>query len=189
VARLRLQLALGHPDRRGGIGFVTLPSMAFHAPFLLGVSSVLCASWGMRIRAEDAPLRELLHPMIAFALIGVLLAFAPLLAFTPRLFLGARASLVEYGGLATDYVRRFRARWTAPSERGAILGTSDIQSLNDLGGEYREVVEKSVALVFSPRDVIALVIFMALPLLPLSLMVVPVDQLLRKILQLLVGRH
>ena len=189
LARLRLVLALGHPDRRGGLSFLTLPSMAFNAPYLLGVSSVLCASWGMRIHTEHATLPQLLHPMIAFALLGVLLAFAPLLAFTPRLFLGARRGLVEYGGLATDYVRRFQAHWSPPSQRADLLGTSEIQSLNDLGGEYREVIEKSVALIFSPRDVILLVIVMALPLAPLSLMIVPVDQLLKKIVQLLIGKR
>jgi hypothetical protein len=189
LARLRLALALGHPDRRGGISFLTLPSMAFNAPFLLGVSSVLCASWGMRVSAENATLKQFMQPMIAFALLGVLLAFAPLLVFSPRLFLGARAGVVEYGRLATDYVRRFRTRWMAPAPHDELLGTSDIQSLNDLGGQYRESVEKTIALVFTPRDVVALALVMALPVLPLSLTVVPVAMLLGKVVQLLVSGH
>jgi hypothetical protein len=187
LARIRLRLVPGHPDRRGGISFLTLPSLAFHAPFMFAVSSVLCASWGMQVATMGAHLKQFLFPLAAVAVVGELVAFAPLLAFTPRLFLASRSGLIEYGGLATDYVRRFRRRWITPAPRDELLGTSDIQSLNDIGCAYRETVENTVPLVFLPRDLLALLIVTLLPVLPLLLAVLPVEAVLGKLLKRLLG--
>ncbi len=187
LARLRLRLVAGHPDRRGGIGHLALPSVAFGAPFLFAVGSVLCASWGAQLAADGASLRQLRAPFFAFVVLGELVVLAPLLAFTPRLFLAARAGLVEYGGLATDYVRRFRQRWLPPGSRDELLGTQDLQALNDLGGAYRETVEKTIPTVFAPRDAIVLLLMMLLPTLPLLLSVMPVEQVLGKLARLLLG--
>ncbi|HEX8950498.1 MAG TPA: hypothetical protein VF945_01570, partial [Polyangia bacterium] len=187
LARLRLRLAPGHPDRRAGLGFLTLPSLAFHAPFLLALSSVLCASWGAQIATTGAPLQQFRNPLIAFAAIGELLALAPLLAFTPRLFIAARAGLDDYGGLATDYVRRFRRRWMAPTARNGLLGTPDLQSLNDLGGAFRESVEKTVTLVFGLREIVVLLVVVLLPVVPLVLAYAPVEEVLAKLGKLLLG--
>jgi hypothetical protein len=187
LARIRLRLVPGHPDRRGGIGFLTLPSLAFHAPFMFAVSSVLCASWGMQVATAGAHLKQFQSPLAAVAVIGELLAFAPLLAFTPRLFLAARSGLIEYGGLTTDYMRRFHRRWITPGPRDELLGTPDIQSLNDIGSAYRETVEKTVPLVFAPRDLLVLLIVTLLPVLPLLLAVLPVEAVLGKLLKRLLG--
>ncbi|MGZ3439488.1 MAG: hypothetical protein ACXVDD_08225 [Polyangia bacterium] len=187
LARIRLRLAPGHPDRCGGLGFLVLPSLAFHGPFLFAVSSVLCASWGMQVATAGAPLKQFQSPLAAFVAIGELLAFAPLLAFTPRLFLAARAGLIDYGGLATDYVRRFHRRWMAPAPRDDLLGTPDLQSLNDLDTMYRETVQRTGTMVFGPRDLLVLLIVMLLPVLPLLLAVLPVEAVLGKMFKLLLG--
>lgn len=186
LARLRLQLALAHPDRRGGIAFVSLPSLAFHAPFLFAMSSVLCAAWATQIVRNGATLRQFRVPFLAFVIVGLLLALAPLLAFTPRLFTAARRGLVEYGALATDYVRSVRQRWMAPSAPAELLGTADLQSLNDLEGTYREAVDKAVPIAFGMRELATLLLVMVLPTLPLMLAFAPLD-VLGKLARLLLG--
>ena len=187
LARLRLQLALAHPDRRGGLAFLTLPSLAFGVPFLFGMSSVLCASWASQV-TNGVALRQLGTPFLLFVIAGELLALAPLLAFTPRLFFAARAGLVAYGGLATDYVRRFGQRWIAAAGPRELLGTPDLQSLNDLGSAYRETVERALPLAFGARELVVLLVVMALPTVPLILAFVPVE-VLRKVAQSLLGAH
>ena len=187
VARLPLQLALGHPDRHAGLGFVVLPSLAFHVPFLVGVGSVLCASWGMQIATAGASLPQFKTPLIAFVALGELDALAPLLALTPRLFVAARAGVVEYGGLATDYVRRFRRRWMAPAARDEVLGTSDLQSLNDLGAQFRDSVQKTSPILFGPRELVVLAAAMLLPVVPLLLAFLPVEAVLGKLGKMILG--
>jgi len=186
VARLRLRLALAHPDRRGGIGFMALPSLAFGAPFLFALSSVLTASWGAQVAAQGGSLGPFRMSFLVFLVGGELLALAPLLALTPRLFVAARRAIVEYGSLATDYVRRFHHRWIAGGARSDLLGTADLQALNDLGGAYREAVERAVPIAFGARELIVLLVVMALPALPLIFAFVPTE-VLHRLVQSLVG--
>lgn len=186
LARLRLRLALAHPDRRGGIGFLALPSLAFGAPFLFAMSSVLCSSWAAQVTSSGVALQQFRAPFLLFAVAGELLALAPLLVFTPQLFLASRAGLVAYGGLATDYVRRFHQRWIAAAGPRELLGTPDLQSLNDLDTSYRETVEKALPIAFGARELVVLLLVMALPTVPLILAFVPAD-VLRKLAQSLLG--
>jgi hypothetical protein len=62
----------------------------------------------------------------------------------------------------------------------ALLGTSDIQSLADLGNSYAVVREMQVV-PFNRNDVILLVVATVIPLLPLLLTVIPLDALLKHI--------
>jgi hypothetical protein len=187
LARLRLQLEAGHPDRRAGIGFLVLPSLAFHAPFLFGASSVLSAGLAMRLRTHAASFDQLKSLLPVFAVIGELLAFAPLLVFTPRLIAAAARSRHDYGALANDYVRRFRERWLGPGPRPLLLGTPDVQSLNDLCSTYRDSVDQTSALLVRMRDLLLLLVLMALPMVPMLLTQMPLAVLLGKLGKLFLG--
>jgi hypothetical protein len=189
TARLGLRLAAGHPDRRGGIGFLVLPSLAFFAPYLLGTSSVLAAASVRPVLDHEIGMSQVQHLFIAAAIVSVVVALGPLLVFTPQLFRVARQSIFQYGKLATDYTRRFDGRWFATSSRDDLLGTSDLQSLNDLGGQWRETVEKTSLVVFRLRDLIILLVAVLLPTVPLLLTVMPVEAVLAKVGKLMMGVH
>lgn len=187
LARLRLRLVPGHPDRRGGIAFVTLPSLAFHGPFMFAVAAVLCAAWGGQIWGRGAALGDFRNLFVAVVAVGELLAFGPLLVFTPRLFLAGRSGLVDYGALATDYVRRFRGRWIGTAPRDDLLGTADLQALNDLGGAFRESVQRTSVMVFDARELVGLVVIMFLPVLPLLFAALPAQEVVQRVGKLLLG--
>jgi hypothetical protein len=186
LARIGLQYQPAHPDQRGGIGFLALPSLFFNVVFLFAISSIVASNWEMQILVARAKLSQFRLLFLAYVCIGELMAFAPLLVFTPRLFLVGRDGREELSGLATDYVRRFRQRWTT-LPHGDPLGSPDIQSLNDLGGAYRETERSSRVLLFGVRDLIAMLIVMFIPMAPLILTVIPVEELLRKIGPLILG--
>jgi hypothetical protein len=187
LARLRLQLEAGHPDRRAGIAFLIRPSLAFHVPFLFGVSSVLSASLAMRLHAHAATFDQQKSLLMVFGVIGELLAFAPLLVFTPRLISAAARGRHEYGALANDYVRRFRERWLGTGPRPLLLGTPDVQSFNDLCATYRESVDQTTPLLMRMRDLLLLLVLMALPMVPLLLTQMPLAVLLGKLGKLFLG--
>ena len=68
-----------------------------------------------------------------------------------------------------------------------LLGTSDLQSLADLGNSFR-FVEQTRLVQFGLRDLVVFAIVLLVPFLPVALTEIPVHSLLLGIGKLLVGR-
>ena len=122
--------------------------------------------------------------MVAFVLAMVL---GPLLVFAPQLAEAKRTGLREYGTLAERYVREFDAKWLrggAPAGE-PLVGSADIQSLADLGNSF-EVV-RTMRLVPVTRDtIISIAVATLLPIVPLALTMMPLEELLKRLLGILV---
>lgn len=71
------------------------------------------------------------------------------------------------------------AKRAAGSEK-QVLGTSDIQSLADLANPYT-VVNKMRVVPFGKETVIRTAVLVCLPLLPLTLTMIPLDQVLDRL--------
>ena len=65
-----------------------------------------------------------------------------------------------------------------------ILGTGDIQSLADLGNSYAVVREMPIV-PFALSDVTVLVAATAVPLLPLLLTIMPIEELLSRLVKIM----
>jgi hypothetical protein len=187
VSRVPLRLLPAHADRRAGIAFLKLPNLAYCAAMLLAVSSVLCGGWATQIRMYGARIDALRPLFFAFVLVGALVALAPLLLFVPQLF---RARLIgerQYGGLVSDYTHQFHERWIDRAERPDLLGTPHIQSLADLGTNYRETVEQVGLVLITSADFIALLVAAFLPAVPLVFLQGPAHEVIQRLLKLVVG--
>ena len=187
LSRVPLRLLPTHVDRRGGLSFLKRPSVGYCALLLLAVSSVLCGEWTAEVTRHGARLEAFKPLFLVFVLVGSLVALGPLLAFVPRLFLARLKGSIQYGALASDYSSRFEEHWFAPAPRAELLGSPEIQSLADLGGAYRENVEKMQLLLFSPRDLVLLLVAALLPAIPLVLSQVPARQVLMRLVHLFSG--
>jgi hypothetical protein len=187
LSRVPLRLLPAHADRRAGLAFLKEPTTAYCALILMAVSSVLCAGWETQIRMYGTEIETFRSLFFAFLLLGVLLAFGPLLLFVPQLFRARMVGLRQYGGLVSDYTHQFHQRWIDRAERPDVLGTSDIQSLADLGTSYRSNIEQMQVLIFSAVDWIALLVAAFVPALPLLLHHGPANDVIRKVLKLVVG--
>ena len=82
--------------------------------------------------------------------------------------------------------RRFPRRWLESEPGPELLGSADIQALNDLGGSY-QIVESMRPLPFGLRELLQVVVAAGLPMLPLLAMEVPLSNLLLKVLRALLG--
>ena len=114
------------------------------------------------------------------------LFLGPLLVFSPQLARAKRRGLREYGTLAQRYVREFDAKWLrggAPAEE-PLVGSGDIQSLADLGNSF-EVVRGMRVAPITKGTVIAIAAATLVPILPLTLTMMPLEDLLRKLFGLL----
>lgn len=185
VAKLDLRLTGTHPDRAGGLGFVSFHQSVF-ARLTFAVGCGVSAAAANRILYAGATLVSYKVPIIGIAIGAVILGIAPLLAFTPRLLAAKRKGWSTYSRFSSDYVLKFEQKWfTAGGTKEEALGSGDIQSLADLGGSFERLVQMQVALV--DRRLILSFLFAAVgPMLPLLLTIMPLKEIIRVLLKALI---
>jgi hypothetical protein len=183
VTRCELSLVPTHPDRAGGLGFLSSTVIAF-APLLAAHGAALAGLMANQIFFDGAKLLEFkveVGVLVAFLLLVVL---GPLLLFVPHLSAARRVGLREYGTLAQRYVREFDSKWIrggAPAGE-PLVGSADIQSLGDLGNSY-EIVRTMSLVPFTKNTVVQLAVITLLPVGPLLLTVIPLEELLKQLLR------
>jgi hypothetical protein len=183
IARLPLHLVTAHPDMAGGLGFLGLVQAKF-ALVILPLSILISANAGIKIIHEDIPLTILQPTLMAYVGMVIGLFIAPLLVFTPMLIAAKRRGLLQYGGLAVHYIGLFEDKWIRNQTQEGLLGTGDIQSLADLGNSF-DYVRKMKPVPFDAQTIMILAGAAILPLLPLALTVIPLQEILRTLWKLL----
>lgn len=185
VSRIELSLVPTHPDRVGGIGFLANTAYAF-MPVLMAHGALLAGNLANRIFHLGAALPNFKMEILLLVTLLLAIVLGPLLVFAPQLAQAKRTGLREYGGLAERYVREFDTKWLrggAPADE-ALVGSGDIQSLADLGNSYEVVRSMRIAPV--TRDtILRLAAATLIPLLPLMLTMMPLEELLRKLFGIL----
>ena len=104
--------------------------------------------------------------------------------FTPRMAAARREGLAKYGLLAQGYVEGFQHKWidSAPADSQDLLGSSDIQSLDDLGNSYGLVRDMHIV-PFGLDDITCLAAVTAAPFLPLLLTIWSPEELIMRIVK------
>lgn len=185
VSKLDLNIFPTHPDRCGGLGFLSMASQAF-TPLLLIQGVMLAGMITNRILYTGATLPEFKIELIGTATLMVLIILGPMLFFMPKLSEARRQALYEYGNLALRHAREFDETWLrggAPKDQ-PLLGSPDISSLADMGGSF-EVIREMRPIPFSPRSALHLLLATLLPTSPLLLTVIPLDQLIERLLKVI----
>ena len=114
----------------------------------------------------------------------MLLVLAPLTLFVGHLARAKRTATREYGIVASRYVEGFRRKWIegTPGEE-TLVGSADIQSLADLSNSF-DVVRETRLLPFGRETVVQLAIMIALPLLPLPLTMISVEEIIDRLVKM-----
>jgi hypothetical protein len=185
VSRIPLRLVPTHPDRVGGLGFLSNIVYAF-APLAVAHGALLAGVIGNRIFYTGASLPDFKVEIVFLLGFLAVVLFAPFLAFGPQLALAKRTGLREYGGFAERYVREFDTKWLrggAPPDE-PLVGSGDIQSLADLGNSFEVVKEMRFAPI--TRDaLIRLALATLAPIAPLGLTMMSAEDLLKKLFGML----
>jgi hypothetical protein len=185
VSRIELRLVPTHPDRVGGLGFLANTVYAF-AVLAVAHGTFLAGMLADRILHLGAALPEFKVEIAVVVVYLLLLVVGPLLVFSPQLARAKRQGLRDYGTLAERYVREFDAKWLrggAPADE-AFVGSGDIQSLADLGNSY-EVVRTMRLVPITKEAVLRLAAAPLLPLVPLLLTMMPLEELARTLFGIL----
>lgn len=183
-SRLKLNLLPTHPDRACGLGFLSMSGPAF-TPLIMAHGMLLAGLIANSIFLAGAKLTDFMLFITGVVLFLEVILLGPLLVFSSDLLRTKRAGLREYGILASRYVSEFDHKWvhgrTIRDEQ--LIGSSDIQSLADLANSY-QVVRSIRWSPFEKETVIQLIVFTLIPVLPLVLTMIPLEELIKKFLSL-----
>lgn len=184
VRALPLHFNLYHPDRAGGLGFLSGTALAL-APVFVAQTMVVAGTIFARILYAGERLPAFRFEIFGILMFAVLVLVLPLGFFIHKLEGAGRRARREFGILASHYVDDFHRKWIDGGVRDGepLLGTSDIQSLADLANSYAVVSQMSL-LPVTKVTLIRLVISIALPLLPLVFTVFPLEELVRELFKL-----
>ena len=182
ISRIDLKFMPTHPDRCGGLGFLSSVSYAF-TPVLLAQGALLAGFIGNRIFFAGAQLPQFKVEIIALVAVMVSAILGPLLVFGPQLEAAKRQGLRELGTLAQRYAHEFDHKWLrggAPPDE-PLIGSADIQSLADLGNSF-EVVKGMRLAPFTLQTVLQLAVTTVVPVVPLALTMISLEELLMRLL-------
>jgi hypothetical protein len=185
ISRLDLVLIPTHPDMAAGIGFLSEAQLRFGL-IAFACSTAIAGQMANAIAYEGATVGGLKFAIIAYCVIATLLLAAPLLLLAPTLRPVKIRGLLEYGALANGYTQTFDAKWVhgRRPEGETILGSSDIQSLADLGSSYA-IVRGMRVVPIDKGTLIGLAGAAVLPMVPVLLFGTPADQLIQTLAKLL----
>ena len=181
VSRIELSLVPTHPDRVGGLGFLSNTVYAF-APLAVAHGGLFAGFIANRIFFLGASLPQFKIEIAVVVVFLLCLVFGPLLLFAPQLAEAKRTGLREYGTLAGRYVREFDAKWVrggAPADE-PLVGSADIQSLADLSNSF-EVVRTMRIVPVTKEAILRLAGATLAPVAPLALTMMPLEDLLKKL--------
>ncbi len=185
VSRIDLQLVPTHPDRAGGLGFVSAMSHAF-IPLLMAHGALFAGNLANRIFHLGATLPQYRLEILLLVVVLLMLFLGPIAVFAPQLARTKRTGLREYGTLAQRYVREFDTKWLRGGAAAdePLMGSGDIQSLADLGNSFE--VLRSMRVIPVTRDsILQLTIATLAPIAPLLLTIMPLEELLKKLFGML----
>jgi hypothetical protein len=185
VARLDLDLQPTHPDGMAGLHFLVLSERSYR-PVLLAMGSVLSGMMANRILYTGAALADFKLEIFAMVVLLLLAVLGPLLVFMPNLRAVRRLGILEYGTVGQRYAREFRRKWVGDGQTTGepLLGSADIQSLADLHNAY-EVIDRIPMFPFAWRNLTLPTLTALLPVAPLLLTTFSVEQLIDRLLAML----
>jgi hypothetical protein len=181
VSRIELSLIPTHPDRVGGLGFLSTVSYAF-TPLAVAHGAMLAGLIANRIFYLGAALPDFKAEIAIVVLFLLCLVLGPFLVLAPQLVAAKRTGLREYGTLAERYIRDFDERWLrgGAAALDPLLGSSDIQSLADLNNCFDIV--RTMRLAPVTRDaVFGVVLATLVPVVPLALTMMSLEELLKQL--------
>jgi len=184
VSRLDIAYAPMHPDRLGGLGFLSRLGYAF-APLLVAQGTLLAGMIANRIFFDAAKLTDFKIEVFSFVAIMVAVVLAPLLVFVAPLARARRKGMNDYRHLAKRHLDEFEAKWLhGGAEPGELLvGNPDVSSLTDMASSF-DVVREMRVVPITRTLIVELAVMTLLPLSPLLLTMISVEELLAQFVKI-----
>jgi hypothetical protein len=185
-SRLRVAIFAAHPDGAGGLGFLA-PAQAWFAILVLAGSTILSGNVLVQMEYAHANLQSFQWELLGCIVGSVLIVFAPLLFVMRPLVRARRHGMRELGALGQAASHAFAAHWENPdpaTSGDALLESPNPSAIADFTAMY--ATARSMAVVpVNKQALLSVAVVAALPMLPLVLHAVSIDELLRRLLGVL----
>jgi hypothetical protein len=179
-SRLDVRPVASHPDRCGGLRFLAEPTLGF-AVVVMSIDCIVAGTWGGQMVFEHVPLESSALPFSITTAVSLLVGLAPLCVFSNRMWRTRLRAVRQYDLFALEYARLFQRKWIDDvGETESPLGSADIQSMADLANSLA-IVRGMRVVPLGVREVAALLAGVWLPSVPLVLLTVPLNELLKRI--------
>ena len=185
ISRLDMRLLALHPDRCGGIEFFRYSVLPF-VLVALAANTVVCAGLMTRVVYFGAHALDFKAPLIGIVVFEVLLGYAPLAVFAIPLFRMWRDGTRKFGYLASTSMRDFEDRWVNGTMKASFLDAGDASTIVDYGSTFAILSQIRYALV-DPRQLARFAVVCALPVVPLLLTEVSVQDVVNWLARTLGG--
>lgn len=179
ISRLPLQLVPTHPDRAGGLGFLTLFPMVF-VPFTFALSTVIASSVLQQVVFGHLSFDMLRGITVAWLAVVGLLFIGPLCVFSPTLLKLRESALLENSELVARIHRRGVEQLLAQEQTGQALDPECISTMADIAPTV-ETVRRIRLLPLELWAVIPLAVAAAAPLIVVASVQVPIAELLQRL--------
>jgi len=185
ISRMKLYLVATHTDMAAGLGFLSQGQKAF-SPIVFAGGAVISAQVANAIEYQGGTLSSMKFPMVAYAVMAIIVLVAPLLVVTPLLIRVKKKALLEYGALVTIHDQQFDQKWIQKQQSSdqVLLGHPDASSLTDLGSSFT-VVRQMGIIPIDKQTLVTLALAAALPMVPVVFVAMPLDELIRLVLKML----
>jgi hypothetical protein len=185
INSLNLQLIPTHPDRAAGLAFVGRGQRHFGL-VVFAVSAAVAGVGANLIVFEGQALRAFERNVVVYVLLVTAIFISPVFVFIGRLYRVRKEGQLDYGGLAMEYVRSFDSKWLrgSLSREESLLGSPDVQSLADMINSFG-AVRQMVIVPVGRKDLLTFLVAAAVPFLPLLLLILPVQELIKGVWKML----
>lgn len=194
LPRVGLRLHPEHPDGAGGLAFLGLAQERFAILALAG-GLLLAGACCNQMHWLGESLYSLRHLLAGYVVGATALLVAPLLVLMPSMMRAKRHALFRFDALGNRAAAVFDQRWQAPGLQASseaadaggdsLLDHGDASAYADFSGVYQGLARMSVV-PFNRWNLLWIALHAALPLLPLALMAMSVDELVTKLVGILV---
>lgn len=186
MSRLDLRLIAAHPDRVGGLKFVSTSLRGFRLISFACGAVVAGSILNRQIHQGSQPLQ--FQNLVIGLLVFLVIIFAgPMTIFLKKLRETKRRGTFEYGALALSVGKQFESRWL-PQRNNLDHQSLEVQDFSATTDLYSVVENVSAMreLPFILRDLIGPIgVSAMLPFLPLAVLALPMEVILRGLVKLL----
>ncbi len=143
VSRLPLALVASHPDRTGGLGFISEAQTKFGLLILAyGVTNVAATvAHELVIEKLDVHVMTIWGPIVSFVIGAPLLFTVPLFVFTKQLYRTKKRAITTFQEKALERALEFEKKWLQAVASGEVhtMSGSDLSGMSNLNSVFDRI--------------------------------------------------
>lgn len=183
ISKLDLLLSPAHRDGAGGLGFLSESLSAFSV-FVFASTALTAGGLADFIIYEGDTITQHQWEIAGLILFLLLVIAGPMLSFIPKLYEAKENALFHYGALASRHIQYVDHKWMTGDVTKDDAGV-DFRAIAHMGSSVKAVRDMSLIPLYK-EDMVKFMLAAALPFLPLVTTLIPMDELMKLLLKMVV---